>query len=66
MPVKRAESLIHLAQSVVDGTFPLSPPDDIEAGMKALQQRPGIGAGRQTILPCAAGRRKMCFCRMII
>ena len=43
MPVKRAESLIHLARSVVDGTFPLFPPADIEAGMKALQQRPGIG-----------------------
>ena len=43
MPVKRAESLIHLAQSVVDGTFPLTPPDDIDAGMKALQQQPGIG-----------------------
>lgn len=43
MPVKRAESLIHLARSVVDGTFPLSPPEDIEAGMKGLQQRPGIG-----------------------
>lgn len=43
MPVNRAESLIHLAQSVVDGTFPLFPPADIEAGMKALQQRPGIG-----------------------
>lgn len=43
MPVKRAESLIHLAQSVVDGTFPLQPPEDIESGMKALQARPGIG-----------------------
>jgi DNA-3-methyladenine glycosylase II len=43
MPVKRAESLIHLAQSVVEGNFPLQPPDDIEAGMKALQTRPGIG-----------------------
>ena len=43
MPVKRAESLIHLAQSVVNGTFPLTPPEDIDAGMKALQQRPGIG-----------------------
>ncbi|MGS2872493.1 DNA-3-methyladenine glycosylase 2 [Enterobacter huaxiensis] len=43
MPVKRAESLIHLAQSVVEGEFPLFPPEDIEAGMKALQQRPGIG-----------------------
>lgn len=43
MQVKRAESLIHLAQSVIDGTFPLFPPENIEAGMKALQQRPGIG-----------------------
>lgn len=43
MPVKRAESLIQLAQSVIDGTFPLFPPANIEEGMKALQQRPGIG-----------------------
>jgi DNA-3-methyladenine glycosylase II len=43
MPLKRAESLIHLAQSVIDGTFPLSPPANTEEGMKALQQRPGIG-----------------------
>ena len=43
MPLKRAESLIHLAQSVVDGEFPLFPPANVEAGMKALQQRPGIG-----------------------
>ena len=43
MPVKRAESLIHLAHSVIDGTFPLFPPVNIEEGMKALQQRPGIG-----------------------
>ena len=43
MPVKRAESLIHLAQSVIEGTFPLFPPANIEEGMKALQQRPGIG-----------------------
>ena len=43
MPLRRAESLIHLAQSVVDGEFPLFPPANVEAGMKALQQRPGIG-----------------------
>lgn len=43
MPLKRAESLIYLARSVVAGDFPLAPPADIEAGMKALQQRPGIG-----------------------
>ena len=43
MPVKRAESLIFLAQSVLDGTFPLSMPDDVERGMKTLQTFPGIG-----------------------
>ena len=43
MPVKRAESLIFLAQSVLDGTFPLTMPDDVERGMKALQTFPGIG-----------------------
>jgi DNA-3-methyladenine glycosylase II len=32
MPVKRAESLIHLAQSVVDGTFPLSRPRILKQG----------------------------------
>ncbi|MEG1211539.1 MAG: DNA-3-methyladenine glycosylase 2 [Leclercia sp.] len=43
MPVKRAESLIHLAQSVLAGDFPAETPDDIAAAMKALQTRPGIG-----------------------
>ena len=43
MPLKRAESLIHLARSVVEGTFPMATPENIEAEMKALQQRPGIG-----------------------
>ena len=43
MPVKRAESLIFLAQSVLDGTFPLTMPDDVERGMKTLQTFPGIG-----------------------
>lgn len=43
MPVKRAESLIFLAQSVLDGTFPLTMPDDVEKGMKTLQTFPGIG-----------------------
>lgn len=43
MPVKRAESLIFLAQSVLDGTFPLTIPDDVEKGMKTLQTFPGIG-----------------------
>lgn len=43
MPVKRAESLIHLAQSVVAGDFPTQTPDDIDSAMKALQTRPGIG-----------------------
>ncbi|ANR80858.1 DNA-3-methyladenine glycosylase 2 [Kosakonia sacchari] len=43
MPLKRAESLIFLAQTVCDGTFPLSPPADVEQGVKALQTWPGIG-----------------------
>ncbi len=43
MPQKRGEALIHLAQSVLDGNFPLQAPADIEAAMKALQTRPGIG-----------------------
>lgn len=43
MPIKRAESLIFLAQSVLDGTFPLTMPDDVEKGMKTLQTFPGIG-----------------------
>lgn len=43
MPVKRAESLIFLAQSVLDGTFPLTIADDVEKGMKTLQTFPGIG-----------------------
>ncbi len=66
MPLKRAESLIHLAQSVVDGEFPLFPPANVEDGMKALQQRPASGAGPRIIWPCAAGRRRMFSCRMII
>lgn len=66
MPLKRAESLIHLAQSVVDGEFPLFPPANVEDGMKALQQRPGIGRWTANYLPCAAGRRRMFSCRMII
>ncbi len=43
MPLKRAESLIHLAQSVVAGDFPSETPDDIDSAIKALQTRPGIG-----------------------
>ncbi|MDR9888845.1 DNA-3-methyladenine glycosylase 2 [Pseudenterobacter timonensis] len=43
MPVRRAEALIHLARAVMEGRFPLTPPEDVEAGMKALQQQPGIG-----------------------
>lgn len=43
MPLKRAQSLIHLAQSAVVGDFPAQTPDDIESAMKALQTRPGIG-----------------------
>lgn len=43
MPVKRAESLIFLAQSALDGTFPLTSPDDVEQGVKTLITFPGIG-----------------------
>ncbi|OOB88275.1 DNA-3-methyladenine glycosylase 2 [Leclercia adecarboxylata] len=43
MPLKRAESLIHLAQSVVAGDFPSETPVDIDSAIKALQTRPGIG-----------------------
>ena len=43
MPVKRAESLIHLAQAAIAGTLPLTPPENVEAAMKALQTFPGIG-----------------------
>jgi len=43
MPVRRAEALIHLAQAAISGVLPLTPPDNIEAAMKALQTFPGIG-----------------------
>lgn len=43
MPLKRAEALIHLAQACDAGRFPLTPPQDVEQGMKALTQMPGIG-----------------------
>jgi DNA-3-methyladenine glycosylase II len=43
MPVRRAEALIHLAQAAISGVLPLTPQDNIEAAMKALQTFPGIG-----------------------
>lgn len=43
MPIKRAESLIFLARAVLDGTFPLTPPADVEQGVKTLITFPGIG-----------------------
>ena len=43
MPLKRAQSLIFVAQAVLDGRFPLTPPDDVEQGVKALIAFPGIG-----------------------
>lgn len=43
MPLKRAESLISLAEAALSGALPLLPPADIEQGMKALQHLPGIG-----------------------
>ncbi len=43
MPVKRAEALIFLARAVLDGIFPLTPPADVEQGVKTLITFPGIG-----------------------
>ncbi|MRS15045.1 DNA-3-methyladenine glycosylase 2 [Enterobacteriaceae bacterium RIT691] len=43
MPVKRAESLIHLAQAALSGELPLTLPENVDAGMKQLQKLPGIG-----------------------
>lgn len=43
MPLKRAEALIHLARECEAGRFPLTRPTDVEHGMKALMQMPGIG-----------------------
>lgn len=43
MPIKRAESLIFLARSVLNGTFPLTEPTDVEQGVKTLITFPGIG-----------------------
>ncbi|WP_437887494.1 DNA-3-methyladenine glycosylase 2 [Phytobacter sp. V91] len=43
MPLKRAESLILVARSVLDGRFPLTLPADIAAGVKTLMTFAGIG-----------------------
>ena len=43
MPLRRAEALIYLAQAALSGELALEAPSDIEKGMKALQQFPGIG-----------------------
>lgn len=43
MPIKRGEALIYLAQRACEGTFPLTLPEDVEQGVKALQTYPGIG-----------------------
>lgn len=43
MPLKRAQALITLAEAACDGTFPLQKPDDVEQGVKALLNYPGIG-----------------------
>lgn len=43
MPLRRAEALIHLAQAALDGTFVVHAPDNIEQGVKNLQEFPGIG-----------------------
>ncbi|MGB7802489.1 DNA-3-methyladenine glycosylase 2 [Buttiauxella sp.] len=43
MPLKRGEAIIHLARLRVAGEFPLTPPADVEQGVKALTTYPGIG-----------------------
>lgn len=43
MPLKRAQALIFLAQSACNGLLPLTPPEDVEQGVKLLQTFPGIG-----------------------
>lgn len=43
MSLRRAETIITLAQSVVAGSFPLTPPEDTAAGLKQLMSWPGIG-----------------------
>lgn len=43
MPLKRAETLIHLASAALEGSLPITTPDDIEQAMKRLQTFPGIG-----------------------
>lgn len=65
MPFRRAEALIHLARAALSGELPLTAPTDIDAGLRQLQTFPGLAAGRQTTLPCAAGRRRISFCRTI-
>lgn len=43
MPLKRGAAIIHLAQLMVKGEFPLHTPADIEQGVKTLITYPGIG-----------------------
>ncbi|NDO80360.1 DNA-3-methyladenine glycosylase 2 [Citrobacter sp. NCU1] len=43
MPLKRGEALIHLAQATLNGALAVTPPSDIELGVKDLQTFPGIG-----------------------
>ncbi|KEA50553.1 3-methyladenine DNA glycosylase [Mangrovibacter sp. MFB070] len=43
MSLRRAQTIITLAQSVVAEEFPLTPPEDTSAGLKQLMSWPGIG-----------------------
>ncbi|AZA46229.1 DNA-3-methyladenine glycosylase 2 [Klebsiella quasipneumoniae] len=43
MPLRRAEALIHLARAALSGELPLTAPADIDAGLRQLQNLPGIG-----------------------
>lgn len=41
MPLKRGAAIIHLAQQMVKGEFPLHTPVDVEQGVKMLISYPG-------------------------
>lgn len=43
MPLRRAETIINIARLCMQGAFPLTPPQDVEQGVKELVKLPGIG-----------------------
>ena len=43
IPLMRAQAIVNLAQTCVEGVFPLTRPQDVEQGVKHLISWPGIG-----------------------